>query len=567
MAGTESTADIIRKYAVKNAVDYGRAGEGPVMSKVMQAIAKTKPDARALAAEVREIVSKVNSMSPAELSAEYSKYAEEFSEAEARRAERSAKHNFSIEGATAGSFATRFPPEPGGYMHIGHAKPLFVEDELRNVYGGRLFLYFDDTNPDNERQEFVDAFKKDIGWLGIKFDREYYASDGIGMLYGYAEAAMKSGHAYVCMCSSEAISAARMDSKACEHREQSPEENIGLWRSMLAGSVADNAAILRLRGDMSAANTTMRDPTLFRIKRARHYRQGDRFIVWPTYDFCTPIMDSVNGITDVIRSKEYEMRDELYFAVLDLLGLRKPRITSLSRLEISGNLTSKRKIRQLIAEGKVSGWDDPRLVTISALRRRGVQPRAIKEFSLSFGMGKSESVVGIDMLLSCNRKIVEPQARRLFMLEDMANIRVSGMPGSVILPSADGQMRREYRLSGNLLIPLPEAARLKEGDVVRLRDAFSIRIIKTGHLIEAEKTDAKAVSTTSWLSEGNYTECRIGSIGDLVSGETFNENSLRVRQAHVESCAASLDEGDIVQFEKSGLFRLDDKESMYFLSL
>ncbi len=563
----EGTDELIRKYAIKNAVDYGKASEGPVMSKIMQALAKTKPDVKAIGALVKKTVSEVNAMDAEAIAAEYSKYADEFSQAQARKAERSSKHNFSIEGASSGSFVTRFPPEPGGYMHIGHAKPLFVENELRELYNGKMFLYFDDTNPDNERQEFVDAFKKDFEWLGIRFDKEYYASDSIQLLYGHAQSAIKYGNAYVCTCSSEEISAARMASKGCGHREQSADKNLELWNGMLAGGFADNAAILRLKGDMAASNTTMRDPTLFRIKRSRHYRQGDRFTVWPTYDFCTPILDSINGITDVIRSKEYELRDELYFAVLDILGLRRPRITSLSRLEISGNLTSKRKIRKLIADGKVSGWDDPRLVTISALRRRGVQPQAIRAFSLSFGMGKSESVVGLDMLLSYNSKLVEPLAQRLFMIGEMVGMRVSGAPDAVSLPSGKGQPLRNYALNGKVFIPKESAAALKAGDIIRLRDAFSVKVSAVGDQLAAQKTDSKAPLTVNWLPDGNYTACRVGMISNPVSGEVFNDQSLRIMEGHIESCASSLSHGDIVYFEREGLFRLDDKTSMYFISL
>ncbi len=449
-------------------MEYGRAMEGPVLSKSMQELPLPKPEVRALALMVKKVVGEVNSLGKEELEKQYRVYAEEFREADARKAEASSRHNFSINGASSGNFTTRFPPEPAGYMHVGHAKPLFIEDELRKAYSGKLMLYFDDTNPDKERQEFVDAFKKDFLWLGIKFDGEYYASDSIPVLYEYASKAISAAKAYVCSCSPDSISSDRAAGKGCIHKAQDPNTNSRLWKKMLDGDFGDNEAILRFNADMSAANTTLRDPTLFRIKRAEHYRQARRFIVWPTYDFCTPIVDSLNGVTDVIRSKEYEMRDELYFAVLDSLGLRKPRITSISRLKITNNLTAKRKIRQLIQEGKVEGWDDPRLVTISGLRKRGVRPSAIREFSLSSGMGTSESVVEIGKLLGCNRKLVEPQALPL-------RYSYSPAPGytecklMLIGDLMNGEEFNDNSLTLRTVYVEESAKQLKEGSIIKLK--------------------------------------------------------------------------------------------------
>lgn len=407
----------IRKYSIKNAMEYGKAREGSVLNKIISLYPEHKTEIKHLAREVSRIIGEVNQLDRAALENEYSKYSAGFEIEQTAKAEKSSMHNFSIAEAEKGKFMTRFPPEPGGYMHIGHAKPVFIEDELRNVYAGKFALYFDDTNPDNEKQEFVDAFKDDLEWLGIKFDSEYYASDNIDILYGYAINMIDNGNAYVCTCSAEKIKEGRASGTPCSHKGRDKDGNLELWGRMLEGAFKNNEAVLRLNSDMKATNTTLRDPTLFRIKHGNHYRQGNKYAVWPTYDFCTPIVDSIKGITDVVRSKEYEMRDELYFTVLDMLGLRKPRINSFSRLEIANNVTSKRKIRELIAKGLIDGFDDPRLVTIKALRRRGITAAAIKEFALSFGMGKSESVADLEVLLKINRKIIRNKARRLIFAE------------------------------------------------------------------------------------------------------------------------------------------------------
>lgn len=475
----------IRKYVIRNATEYGKANEGSVLSKIISLHPELKTDIKSLGMEVKKEVAEVNKLSKEQLANEFAEYEEEFKESDVQRAEKSSKHNFSVPGAQKGNFITRFPPEPGGYMHIGHAKPAFIEDELCKAYEGKLMLYFDDTNAENEKQEFVDAFKDDLKWLGIKFDAEYYASDNLPILYGYAVEIIKKGKAYICMCDGDTVKEGRSLGTQCPHKSQSKEKNLELWQKMLGNGFKDNEAILRLNSDMGAVNTTLRDPTLFRLKHAKHYRQGDKYFVWPTYDFCTPIVDSLKGITDVVRSKEYEMRDELYFMVLDILALRKPRISSISRLEIADNVTSKRRIRELIAQKLIDGYDDPRLVTIRALRRRGLAAEAIREFALSFGMGKAESVVDIEMLLGINSKLISAKAHKLSFTK------------------AEG--------SGSV-------------------------------------------------------KCELWNIGKLLIGDEFNKESIKKEEGFAEGTKA-INEGDIVQFDKIGFYRLDSKKDMRFLSL
>ncbi len=558
MSINNAAKELIRKLAIKNAIDYGSAREGPITAKVLSKYPELKSNMKELAQAVAEINAEVNSLPKSELQKAYEKHAEEFKQAAAEKAERSAKHNFSIEGAEKADFVTRFPPEPGGYMHIGHTKALFIEDELRRVYKGKLMLYFDDTNPDNEKQEFVDAFKEDFKWLGVSFDGEYYASDQIPLLYKYAAEAIKKGGAYVCTCSAEEIKEKRLGGEACKHKKGSTAENEKQWNRMIEDDFGDGEAIVRLNGDMKAVNTTMRDPTLFRIKHAQHYRQGNKYFVWPTYDFCTPITDSIKGISDVLRSKEYEMRDELYFAVLDLLALRKPRITSFSRLEIANNVTSKRLVRELIHQKLISGWDDPRLVTISALRRRGIGAEAVREFALSFGMGKSESVVGITALLNINRKLVEANAKRLSIIVDPVKLDVDNVPED-----------SSYKANGELFINAPDSKLLRTGDTVRLKDAFNVTVKSVGKAINAEYDSGEPgnIPRIPWITRKDAVKCELLHIGDLLKGEEFNNESITSIEGFAEPHATTLKNGDLVQFDKQGLFRLDNKERMSFLSL
>ncbi|MEM3839124.1 MAG: glutamate--tRNA ligase [Candidatus Micrarchaeaceae archaeon] len=564
----KETLDLARKFAVKNAVDYGTAKEGPIIAKVLAKYPGLKAQMNELASSVSRIVKEVNSLARSELEAEYSRHAEEFEGIEKKKAELSSRHRFEVNGAESGKFATRFPPEPSGYMHIGHAKPLFIEDELRKRYSGKLFLYFDDTNPDNEKQEFVDAFKEDLRWLGIEFDRAYFASDNIPMLYDFARKAIAKGGAYVCTCSADEIKENRQEGLECRHKRQATEESMRLWEAMLLGNFGDGEAVLRWNGDMKAENTSLRDPTFFRIKRTPHYRQGSKYHVWPNYDFCTPIIDSTNGITDVVRSKEYEMRDQLYFSVLELLGLEKPRISSISRLEIANNLTSKRRIRELIAKKLISGWDDPRLVTIRALRRRGITAQAIRELALSSGMGKSESVYGIEALLNINRKIVSKSAKSLPFVENPVEMRVSGMPSG----SSNGDYGN-YKQNGELFINAMDGKILRKGDTVRLGGAFDVTIKDTGKAISAEYAGSGSVEgrerlhRLEWIAKDDAVKCELSLIGDLLNGEEFNAQSIKTIKGYADARASELEQGEIVQFSKLGYFKLDDRKTMSFISL
>ncbi len=572
MAISEETIGLARKLALKNAIDYGSAKEGAIISKVLARHPELKPYMGELSQAVKAVVSEINLMDRKVLESEYSRYAGEFESLEREKAEKSSRHRFGIEGAEKGKLVTRFPPEPSGYMHIGHAKPLFIEDELRRAYDGKLFLYFDDTNPDNEKQEFVDAFIEDLKWLGLSFDREYYASDNLEMLYGYALEAIKRKGAYVCTCGGEEIKKGRLSGIACRHKSQQVSENEGLWKKMLEGSFGDGEAILRWNGEMKAANTSMRDPTLFRIKHAVHYRQGEKYFVWPNYDFCTPVIDSVNGITDVIRSKEYEMRDELHLAILDLLGLRKPRITSISRLEIANNVTSKRKIRSMIADGLITGWDDPRLVTIRALRRRGITAQAIREFALSSGMGKSESTAEMESLLSMNRKLIDATAKRLFFIEDPMEMDVSNTGGvtvSMKLYPGSGNDYRNYTVKGELFINAMDGKVLHKGDTVKLKDAFDVEVYDVGKRVTAgyKGDNPGKLSRIQWITRDDAVKCELLIIGNLLKGEEFDRESIKRISGYAEGYSSGLRRGDIVQFEKLGYFRLDDKEKMAFISL
>ncbi|MEK6923708.1 MAG: glutamate--tRNA ligase family protein, partial [Candidatus Micrarchaeota archaeon] len=393
-----------RKHALANAIEFGKASAGAVAGKVIAEVPSAKGDIRATMKGVGEQVAAVNKLSRGEMLAQVKEYSFVEKPAEGER-------KLSLQGCEEGKVVTRFPPEPNGYPHIGHAKAAWLNRQLANDWGGTCILRFDDTNPEAEREEFANAILYDLKWLGIEFDGEVvYASDLMPEFYNRCEQLLAAGGAYACSCGEEAVKLSREKGVACNCRSRSAKENLGVWGAMREGRTAKGGAIIRFKGDLKSANTAMRDPTLFRVLDAAHWRQGTKFKAWPTYDFEAAVADSVTGVTHALRSKEYELRDELYAALLECLGMRKPVVYGFSRLALKGTALSKRLVKPLIETGRVSGWDDVRLPTIAGLRRRGILPQVIREFVLSFGLSKVESRPDWEALLSLNRKALDPVA-------------------------------------------------------------------------------------------------------------------------------------------------------------
>ncbi|MBI5635482.1 glutamate--tRNA ligase, partial [Candidatus Micrarchaeota archaeon] len=299
---------IVRKHALKNAFDYGKANPGGVVGKVIADFPDAKADMKKTMALIAKTIAEVNKLSKQEVEAELGNYEFALKKKEER--------HFRLEGAQEGKVVTRIAPEPSAYPHIGHAKAFFLNEAAAKEYGGRLaYLKFDDTNPENESQEFVDAFKNDVDWLGIKYEKIVFASDYMKTYYELAEKLIKQKDAYVCSCSQEKISKMRGERKHCKCFDNSVEENLSGFKSMQAKAEPESIT-LRLVGDMESNNTTLLDPVIFRVITSPHYRQGTKYRCWPVYDFDSPITDSILGITHMMRSKEYELRDELYLLIL-----------------------------------------------------------------------------------------------------------------------------------------------------------------------------------------------------------------------------------------------------------
>jgi glutamyl-tRNA synthetase len=336
-----------------------------------------------------------------------------------------------LAGAEHGKVITRFPPEPNGYPHIGHAKAAIIDEEYARMYDGKLVLRFDDTNPEAERLEYYAAIKVGLDWLEIKFDKIKNTSDDIEILYKKCLELLNGNFAYVCTCKQETISANRREMRPCKCSFGELEQNLERWDKMFS-KYKQGEAIVRFRGDMKSENTVMRDPVMLRIIETKHPLLLDKYRVWPSYDFAVAIEDSMDGITHAFRTKEYELRNELYYTILDVLKMRKPQVLEFSRLGFEGMPVSKRILRPLIEEGKVSGYDDPRLPTLEALRRRGIRPEAIRKFVLSLGFTKADTLAPFETLESFNRKIVDSESIRLHMVKSPAIIKVRGLAANTI---------------------------------------------------------------------------------------------------------------------------------------
>lgn len=549
--------DIIRKYALKNAFDYGKADIGSVTGKVVNDHPDAKKDMKETMKLITRMVSEINKMRKIEIEKEMEKYTYEKKEEKEKVLELPNAENVHV--------VTRFPPEPSGYPHIGHAKAAWLNYESALIYEGEMILRFDDTNPEKENLEYVDAIKKGLEWLGIKWSKETYTSDKIPEIYKAVEMLIKNHKAYVCSCSQDVISENRKNGVECMCRNVVAGEKLTRWKDMLAGRYKPGEAIVRFVGDMKSQNTVMLDPTLARIMTAEHYRQGKKFKVWPSYDLAVAVMDHLEGITHPMRSKEYELRNELYYALFDALGYERPTLTEFSRLAIKNAPISKRLITPLVKDKKVLGWDDPRLPTLEGLKRRGILPVAIRNFVLSLGLSKSESEPDWELLLSENRKLLDPESKHYFFVRNPAPLVVKKLKKKVKIslhPKKETGFR-EFEVSEKVYISGNDAKDLKEGEVFRLKDLCNVKLLKKypnellGELVGDEMVPKKI----QWIADEWKLKCTV-----LIPHDLFDENgiylpeSLEIAEGFCEKGCGTLKPGEIIQFERFGFCRFDRKD-------
>ena len=507
-----------------------------------------------------------------------------------------------------GRVHTRFPPEPNGYLHIGHAKSICLNFGLAAEYGGLCNLRFDDTNPTKEDVEYVESIKEDVRWLGFDWgDRLYYASDYFEQLYEYAEQLIKLGKAYVCDLSTEEMRAYRgtltEPGRESPYRNRSVEENLDLFRRMRAGEFEDGSRVLRAKIDMASPNLNMRDPVIYRIRKAEHHRTGNRWCIYPMYDFTHCLSDSIERITHSICTLEFEDHRPLYDWFLDTLGVYHPQQIEFARLNLSYTVMSKRKLLKLVEDGYVRGWDDPRMPTLAGLRRRGYTPEAIREFAERIGVAKTNSVVDIALLEHCVREDLNRRAPRVMaVLRPLRVVLINYPEGqteeveAINNPEDPSMGTRKVPFSRVLYIeqddfredPPKQYYRLAPGREVRLRYAYFIKCVdvikdEAGQVVELHCTydpatrggDApdgrKVKATLHWVSAAHAIPAEVrlydrlflkADPDDAPEGQDFRANvnpkSLEVlSDCWVEPSLADAKPGDRYQFERQGYFCVD----------
>lgn len=552
------------KFALQNALSFsGKANEKAVAGKVIAALKKDGISPAEILPVVTKVVNQVNFMSIADQRAELTVLAPELLQKEKKERDFSLPH---LPFAEDGKVVTRFPPEPNGYLHIGHAKAAIIDSEYARIYNGKFILRFDDTNPENALLEFYDAQKEDLRWLGVSWDFEYHTSDHIETHYKLAEQLIRQGDAYLCKCTPETIREGRFNAKTCScQADRTGPGALDLWKEILASP--EVKYILRLRGEMGSDNTAMRDPTLFRVIETPHPLTGDKYHVWPTYDFAGAVEDSISGVTHPFRTKEYELRDPVYFRILSLLNLRAPHLMEFARLSIDGMPVSKRKIKPLIEQGLVSGFDDVRLPTLRGLKRRGFVPEAIKQFVLQQGFSKVESVVDFSLVESVNRKFLDSRVKRYYFVPDPVQLTVEGAPKKTVKLSLhpDATMGdRTIHTASTFFIPRQDVEKMKQGDIFRLKGLYNVKVTKTGDAMVGTYEGETLIPETAkiqWTTD-DHIPLKVLVPGLIFNGETFNPDSLHELHGYAEKAVGGLPTGEIVQFERVGFVRLEKQKNI-----
>ena len=558
----------IRKMALQNAFEHGGQTQDKI---ILGKILGTKPEFRTkvkeITKDISEIVLNVNQLSSIEQKKEIDENFPELLIAKEKIEEREGFPE--LEDAVQGNVITRFPPEPNGYPHIGHAKAAIINSEYAKMYGGKFILRMDDTNPEAERMEYHAAIKVGLEWLGIEFDVIKNTSDDIELFYEKGLELINSGKAYICTCKREDISKNRRERKSCKCSMADDDKNSKNWEKMKT-KFKPGEAIVRFRGDMKADNAVMRDPVLFRIIDEKHYRLGEKYRIWPSYDMAVAIEDSKDGVTHAFRSKEFELRKELIEKILDALNMRKPYQGFFSRLEFKGMPISKRIIKPLIEEGKVSWYDDPRLPTLEALRRRGIKPEAIKKFILSLGLTKANTLAPFDALESFNRKFVDSTSIRLFMTSNAKKLKIKSVPMSSVKISnhpIKDMGKREITINENFFVSGEDAKNFKQGAQVRLLGLGNILINKVDVDFEGEfigEGNEANIPKIQWVPQNTAHMIKVIVPKLLFDGEEFNEDSLEEFEAYTEPHYLQIKEGEEIQFVRFGYCRKDSQNQVIF---
>ena len=509
--------------------------------------------------------------------------------------------NEELESGKVTAVQTRFPPEPNGYLHIGHAKSLCLNFGIKEKYNGKCNLFFDDTNPSKEKTEYVDAIREDIKWLGFEWDKETYASDYFDKIYEFAIELIKMGKAFVCEMSPEEISANRgtltEPGKESPYRNRTAEENLDLFTRMKNGEFPDGSKCLRAKIDMASPNINMRDPVIYRILRQTHHRTGDKWCIYPMYDYAHPICDYMQGVSHSLCTLEFEDHRPLYDWVGITLGFNpKPRQIEFARLNVTNLVMSKRYLKKLVEDGSVDGWDDPRMPTLTGLRNRGVPAEALKDFCARIGVCKANSEVQISYLEACIREYLNAHAERAMAVLKPLKVTLTNYPDGKteevdfdINPGEEIKRTRKITFSKNLYIdaddfsltPPPKYFRLKKDGMVRLKGAYIIKCddvlfdddgnvkeLLCSYIPESrsgeDNSGIKVKGTIQWVNAEDAVDTEIRKYGYLLKDEEYpgqdfsermNPDSVTAFNGKVEPYVMQGEYDKPYQFIRTGYFK------------
>ncbi len=505
---------------------------------------------------------------------------------------------------------TRFPPEPNGYLHVGHAKSMFVNFGTALKYGGKCNLFFDDTNPSKEKTEFVDAIRADIRWLGYDWARECYASDFFDQIYEYALRLIREGKAFVCDLSAEEIKNTRgtLTEPGTEspYRNRTPEENLRLFEEMKAGKYKDGEKCLRAKIDMSSPNVNMRDPVIYRILHATHHRTGDKWCIYPMYDYAHPICDYLQGVTHSLCTLEFEDHRPLYDWVGLTLGFDpKPRQIEFARLNITNTVMSKRYLKKLVEENHVHGWDDPRMPTLAGLRNRGIPAAAVRDFCSRIGVAKANSECEYSYFEACVREYLNAHAERAMAVLSPIRVTLTNYEGEEELDFDINQTdenagKRKVKFGKHLYIdgsdfsldPPPKYFRLKKDGYVRLKNAYIIRcddvaLDEKGNVQElfctyipeshsgSDTSGIKVKGVIQWVNADDAQDAELRQYESLLkdaayAGQDFSERmnaeSEKIFSAKAEPYLAAAEEGKAFQLLRTGYYKKCTEKGRLVLS-
>lgn len=550
----ENIDKLVQQWVLTNAIEHeGEASTNAVIGKLVAEKPELKSDIQELKEKINEKVNEVNELS---LEEQKSKLEEIGAPEREEKEEGGLKELPEVDRYS--NIVTRFAPNPNGPLHLGHVRTAVLSYEYAERNNGKFILRFEDTNPQDAQEEFYDLIRKDMKWLGLEWDEEYIQSDRIELYYQFLEKLLEDNNAYICTCTPEKFKKLRDEQKPCPCRDLSSEENFERWEKMRKGDYKEGEAVVRIKTNIQDPNPALRDWPALRIVDSPHPKTEEKYRVWPLYNFSVAIDDHEMGVTHVLRGKEHEVNEQRQRQLFEHLGWEYPTAIQHGRLSVSGTVLSKTQISEGIEEGKYQGYDDLRLGTLRAMKRRGITPEALREIVIEVGTTRADSTLSMDTLYTKNRRIIDDQANRYFFVKNPQKVLISGAPeekethlrlhpddpdrGERVLP-----LERE-KDSLKVWLSQDDVDEIRVGDIVRLKDYFNFEVTSKNPLkAKYDSFELKDVPKIQWVS-ANPQKTEVHKPDGTVD------------KGYAEPELSKLSEGEIIQFERYGFVKIDEIE-------